>query len=282
MAIEKNQEIVEAKIVKFKVFRFSSEESDEPSFKIYEIPVKKGMTVLDGLIHIKENLDSTLNFRYSCRMGVCGSCGMFINGLPALGCHTQISHLNSDIVEVKPLPNYYVIRDIVPDFNSLFQKHKSVKPFIIREHIEELGNPTSEYFQTEEEKELISQFTYCIKCGVCSSACPTLATDSEFLGPQAISQAYRYSADTRDEGFLERIKILDSSHGCWRCHFASSCSQVCPKGVDPAFASQLIKREILLMRFGLKKKRKGAPITTLTKEVKRLEEIPEPPKRTLR
>lgn len=281
MSIEKREEISEFKMIKFKVFRFSSEESEKPSFKIYDIPVKKGMTVLDGLIYIKENLDSTLNFRYSCRMGVCGSCGMFINGLPALGCHTQILHLNSDIVEVKPLPNYYVIRDIVPDLNSFLQKHKSVKPFILREDNKELENPTSEYYQTEEEKELISQFTYCIKCGVCSSACPTLATDSEFLGPQAISQAYRYSADTRDEGFFERIKVLDSSHGCWRCHFASSCSQVCPKGVDPAFASQLMKREILLMRFGLKKKRKGTHITPLIKEGKRLEGIPEPPKRTL-
>lgn len=272
---------IESKMINFKILRYNPD-NGKPEIKEYKVEIKKGTTVLDALIFIKENFDPTLSFRYSCRMGVCGSCGMFINGLPGLACQTQVLHLESDTVEIKPLPNYEIIRDVVPDLEPFFCKHKDIKPFIIRKDEKELENPTNEYCMSPDELETISQFTYCIKCGSCLSACPTYATDSEFLGPQALAQAYRYMADVRDEGFKERLSVVDSPHGCWRCHYASACTQACPKGVDPALAIQLLKREIILGMLGIKKKKEGSGLYTPPKEKRPKEGIPAPPERTVK
>ena len=247
--------------IKFKVFRISKEKP-EAFYQEYEIPNIKGMTVLEALIYIKENLDSTLSFRYSCRMGVCGSCGMYINGLPRLACHTQIAELHTNEVKVSPLPNHKIVRDLVSDLDLFFNKHKELKPYIIRKDKKELDNPTGEYLQSTQDKELYFQFSYCIKCGICYSACPTVATDFTFYGPQAMTQAFRYSKDTRDEGFKERAEKLDKSYGPWRCHFAGACAQACPKGVDPALGIQLLKREFFLDKFGLRKN-KGTSVSKL-------------------
>lgn len=274
-------EKIRTKKILFKVFRFSPEKENYIFYDEYNLDVKKGMTVLDSLIQIKEEMDNTLSFRYSCRMGVCGSCGMFINGLPLLGCQKQVFDLKSDVIEVKPLPNYDTLRDIVSDLKPLFEKHRYVKPYIIRRDFEEFKNPTREYIQSPENLEKIFQFTYCIKCGLCLSACPTFASDDEFIGPQAIAQAYRYMIDARDDGFNERMNLIDNSHGTWRCHFGSSCSEVCPKGVDPAMGIQFLKREIILHALKIKKVKKPSPVAEPLKEAKRREGIPEPPPRTV-
>lgn len=240
--------------VKFRVRRYLPDKSPESRFDQYEIPVPRGMTVLDGLIWLKENKDPTLSFRYSCRMGICGSCGMFINGFPRLGCQTQILDLECDTITVEPLPNYPNIRDIVPDLDRLFEKHRALRPYIVREGVNEAVEPARELGQTPEELNRYFQFTYCIKCGLCYAACPTTSTDRNFYGPQALGQAFRYSADSRDEGFDERRRLFSSPHGGFRCHFAGACSEACPKGVDPAFAIQLMKREVVLRTFRLKRK----------------------------
>jgi succinate dehydrogenase / fumarate reductase iron-sulfur subunit len=238
------------------------------------------MTVLDGLIYIKEHLDSTLAWRSSCRMGVCGSCGMFINGRPQLACQTQILELKAPVV-VKPLPNFPVIRDLVPDLMSMFEKHRSAKPWLIRRDSHELEHPTREYLQSDEEMERYFQFSYCIKCGLCMAACPTLATDAHYLGPQPLGQALRYMNDTRDEGFADRTNSALSSAGPWRCHFAGECSQVCPKHVDPALAIQMMKREIFLRTFRLKKSKPGAPVAPSITEAQPKPGIPQAPERTV-
>jgi succinate dehydrogenase / fumarate reductase iron-sulfur subunit len=266
----------------FIIFRFDPEKGESTTQKEYKIDLPKGTTVLDALIRLKEEQDNTLAFRYSCRMGVCGSCGMFINGLPMLSCQTQVYELESDTIEVRPLPNYDVLRDIASDLTPLFQKHKAILPWIIRKDAKELENPTGEFLQSLENLEWIYQFTYCLKCGLCLSACPTAASDTEFLGPQALAQAYRYSMDIRDEGFIERIDAVDRSHGCWRCHYASSCSQVCPKGVDPALGIQLLKREIILKKLLLRRVHKGSEVQTgPVKDAKRKEGIPDAPPKSV-
>jgi succinate dehydrogenase / fumarate reductase, iron-sulfur subunit len=241
------------KTVTFEVLRYNPEIDKSPRLQQYSVPVPKGMTVLDGLHWIKEHLDGSLSWRSSCRMGVCGSCGMFINGLPRLACNNQIVHLNSVRVIIKPLPNYEIIRDLVPNLETLFEKHRSVKPYLIRKDIVEQNHPTGEYFQSEEELLNYIQFAYCIKCGLCISACPTAATSENYTGPQALTQGWRYSSDSRDEGAKERASEMHSSHGLYRCHFAGACSQVCPKGVDPALAIQLAKQDSFLKLFGIRK-----------------------------
>lgn len=276
---EKTEEIV--KNVKFKVLRFERDTIPSPRVDSFEVPVKKGTTVLDALHYIKENLDGTLAWRYSCRMGVCGSCGMFINGFPRLACNTQVLELETEVIDVKPLPNFDTIRDLVPDLSVLFEKHRSVRPFTIRKDAAEVDNPSGEFFQTEEELQRYLQFTYCIKCGLCMAACPTVATDKRYLGPQSLTQAHRYNADSRDEGGNERKDVALGPHGAFRCHFAGACSEACPKGVDPAFAIQLMKRDAFKGSLGLYRRRKASVVAPKLTSGKRLEGVPEAPKRTV-
>jgi len=269
------------KTVKFEVLRYNPAGNEAPNLETYSVPVTKGMTVLDGLTWIKEHLDSSLSWRSSCRMGICGSCGMFINGLPRLACNNQIVHLHSDRVVVKPLPNYDIIRDLVPDLESLFDKHRSVKPYLIRKDSTEQDHPTGEYFQSQQELLNYIQFAYCIKCGLCMAACPTVATSDEYPGPQPLTAGWRYLSDSRDEGAQQRQDVLYSSHGVYRCHFAGACSQVCPKGVDPALAIQMAKRAAFMKSFGFGKSRKASSVLPPVQDCTPRGDIPPAPEKTV-
>jgi len=259
----------------FRVQRYLPGRDGKPYVQEFIVPLREGMTVLDGLIYIKENIDNTLSYRSSCRMGICGSCGMFINRFPRLACHTPVEELGTDTIEVRSLPNFPVIRDLVADLDPLFEKHKSVKPYIVSSEIEEAERPTGELLQSSEELESYAQFSYCVKCGLCLSACPTVATDPLFLGPQSLGQAYRYSADTRDTGAKERFKEADCRHGVWLCHLAGACSEACPKGVDPALAIQLLKRAMLFDILRIGKAKQLAPIAQSPAESKPKIDVPE-------
>jgi len=230
-----------------RISRFNSKTDPSPTFAEFKVPVQKWTTVLEAILFVKQNLDHSVAVRYSCRQASCGSCGMQINGKPSLACYTKISELNSNVVTVEPMHNFPIIRDLAVDFKQMFATHKKMKPYIVRED-SEVTPGTKEFLQTPEDVEKYLQFSYCIKCGLCNSSCPTMATDTSFIGPQGLAQAYRYVADNRDDGKKERLKIIDQSHGIWRCHFAGSCSHVCPKGVDPAMAIQLLRGYLLGFR----------------------------------
>jgi succinate dehydrogenase / fumarate reductase iron-sulfur subunit len=219
--------------VSFHVFRYAPETDARPYVAVYGVPVEPGMTVLDGLHYIKENLDPRLAWRSSCRMGVCGSCGMLLNGAPALACHTQILEIAGSKLALAPLPNF------------------EVTPFVRSGHEERPGEPATEEIQSTSDLVRYLQFSFCIKCGCCMSACPTLATDERYLGPMPLTQALRYSSDTRDAAEAERARVAGSRHGVFRCHYAGECSRVCPKGVDPAKAIQLLKRSLVAGYLGL-------------------------------
>ena len=263
------------KQVTFRIQRYDPEESSPPHFQEFTIPLGRGMTVLDGLIYIKENLDSTLAFRTSCRMGICGSCGMLINNYPHLACHTQIKEFHSNTLTVKPLPNQPIIKDLVVDLMPMFNVHKSIKPYIIRQDTEEMENPTAEFDQLPQEVNAFLQFTCCVKCGICVAACPTSASDKLFLGPQSLAQCYRYCADSRDEGQPERFPVVSTDHGVWRCHLAGACSEACPKGLDPALAIQLLKRQLASQSLGLRKKHRPSPVVSPPTETKPKVPFPE-------
>jgi succinate dehydrogenase / fumarate reductase iron-sulfur subunit len=220
-------------------------EQVERHYQTFEIPPEQGMTILSALLYAKERIDHSIAIRFSCRMASCGSCGMKINGLPRLACYTQVTEFGDAPITVEPLDTYPLVRDLVTDFQGFFAKHQSIRPFVVRRNLAEQETSESEYAQSPKELEDFLQFSYCIKCGLCNAACPTMATDRHFIGPQALGQAYRYTVDSRDEGALERLRAVDEEHGIWRCHFAGACTFVCPKGVDPALAIQRLKRLVV-------------------------------------
>jgi succinate dehydrogenase / fumarate reductase, iron-sulfur subunit len=256
MSLEENKKPTEQnekkppKEILLRVFRDNRRKEDDNSghhrYDTFKVPTQRWTTVLDALLHAKSYQDSSIGIRYSCRMASCGSCGMKINGIPRLACYTKISELQGDTITCEPLANFPRIRDLVTDFSQFFTHHKEMQPYIHND-MSEISDmkKLSEFKQSPEDVDKYLQFSYCIKCGLCYSACPTVATDTKFPGPQAISQAYRYVADTRDNSTKQRLKIVDDRHGVWRCHFAGSCSSVCPKGVDPALGIQLLRGHLL-------------------------------------
>ncbi|MFZ0646652.1 MAG: succinate dehydrogenase iron-sulfur subunit [Nitrososphaeraceae archaeon] len=246
------------------IYRGGPNQKPENSYDSYRVPVSRWTTVLDALIYAKERLDSSVAIRYSCRMASCGSCGMKINGIPRLACYTKISELGTHTITCEPLPNFPLIRDLVTDFQEFFDHHKKIQPYIQNLHPDPSIDKLSEFEQTPHEVDEFLQFSYCIKCGLCYSACPTVATDTKFPGPQALAQAYRYFADSRDDAVEKRLSIIDDKHGIWRCHFAGSCSKVCPKGVDPALGIQMLRSH--LMSITKKPKKRLAELRETSRE----------------
>jgi succinate dehydrogenase / fumarate reductase iron-sulfur subunit len=269
------------RVINFRLLRYDPDRDAAPRWQTQSLPVSAGMTVLEALHALKHEQDPTLTWRSSCRMGICGSCGMYINGLPRLACQTQVLHLNTDTVEIAPLPNYPNVKDLVPDLQPLFAHHQAVRPYVIAVNAQEQNEPTGEYCQTPAEREYYGQFSLCIKCGLCLSACPTVATDAEFLGPQPLAQAYRYIVDNRDSGLEQRLETLDALHGPFQCHLAGACTEACPKGVDPAMAIQLLKRTLSLNALGLRRPSRAPRIMPLPSEYVANDRIPKPPPRTV-
>src|SRR5207245_231678 len=204
-----------------------------------ELPYRKDWVVLDALNYIKDTLDGSLSFRWSCRMGVCGSCGMKVNGSPKLTCASFLSDALPGPIRVEPLDYFPVVRDLVVDMSDFMRKLKKVKPWIIRHDERPLAE--GEYLQTPDQLDAYKQFSMCINCMLCYSACPIYGLEPSFIGPAAIALAQRYNMDSRDEGAPERLEILSEHDGIWQCTFVGECTKVCPKHVDPAGAIQQYK-----------------------------------------
>ena len=236
-----------AETITLEVTRYSPEEDTEPRLQEYEVPLRKDWVVLDALNHIKDKVDGTLTFRWSCRMGICGSCGMMVNGEPKLTCATFLSSYASEgRIRVQPLRYFPVIRDLVVAVEDFMTKLASVKPWLIRR--EEKPIAEGEYLQTPEQLDLFKQFSMCINCMLCYAACPVVGLDPTFIGPAAIALAQRYNLDSRDEGAQDRMDVLAQHQGIWGCTFVGDCTKACPKKVDPAGAIQQYKLTATLDR----------------------------------
>jgi fumarate reductase iron-sulfur subunit len=228
-----------ADMITLEVMRYRPEQETEPSFQSYEVPFHEDWVVLDALNYIKDRLDGSLSYRWSCRMGVCGSCGMMVNGEPQLTCAIFLSHCLPGPVRVEPLRYFPIVRDLVIDMTDFMDKLQSVKPWIIRGDEKPLSQ--GEYLQTPEELDIYKQFSMCINCMLCYAACPVYGLDPQFVGPAAIALAQRYNKDSRDQGTSQRLDMLSQHEGIWGCTFVGECSKVCPKEVDPAGAIQQYK-----------------------------------------
>ena len=221
------------------VSRYRPEQESKPTFQNYDVPLRDDWAILDALNHIKDAVDGSLSYRWSCRMGVCGSCGMMVNGEPTLTCAAFLSKYAPGPIRIEPLRYFPVVRDLVVDITSFMTKLKKVKPWIVHEDEKPLSE--GEYRQSPDELDTYKKYSMCINCLLCYSACPVIGLEPDFVGPAAIALAQRYNLDSRDQGAAERLSILSQDDGMWQCTFVGECSEVCPKDVDPAGAIQRYK-----------------------------------------
>jgi fumarate reductase iron-sulfur subunit len=229
----------QSRTIALEVFRYLPDQEEEPRFQRYEIPFRDEWVVVDALNYIKDHVDGTLSYRYSCRMGVCGSCGMMVNGEPKLTCATFLKDYYPHPIRVEPLAHFPVIRDLVINLDDFVHKLTEVKAWLIPK--EEKPVSEGEYLQTPAQLAHYKQFTMCINCLLCYAACPVYGLEPAFVGPAAIALAQRYNLDSRDGATEERAQMISSSEGVWECTFVGQCSVVCPKHVDPAGAIQQAK-----------------------------------------
>jgi len=230
---------VATEIVRLEVARYSPEHDATPSFQSFDVPLRKDWVVLDALNYIKDKLDGSLAYRWSCRMGICGSCGMMVNGEPKLTCAAFLTDYAPGPIRIEPLRYFPVVRDLVIEMTDFLRKLHDVKPWIIRDAEKPLAE--GEYLQTPAQLDAYKQFSMCINCMLCYAACPVYGLDPLFSGPAAIALAQRYNMDSRDQGAIERLHILSQHEGIWGCTFVGECTRVCPKHVDPAGAIQQYK-----------------------------------------
>jgi fumarate reductase iron-sulfur subunit len=225
--------------IQMQVTRYAPAPDAVPTVANYDVPLRKDWSILDGLNFVKDHIDGSLSFRWSCRMGICGSCGMNVEGEPQLTCATFLTDYAPGPVRIEPLTNFPIVRDLVVDIDDFMEKLPRVKPWIIRD--DDVTVIDGEYLQTPEELEEYKQFSNCINCMLCYAACPIYGLEPDFIGPAAIALAERYDLDSRDRGQRERLDILIEKEGVWGCTFVGECTRVCPKHVDPAGAIQRYK-----------------------------------------
>ncbi|QED23115.1 succinate dehydrogenase iron-sulfur subunit [Candidatus Deianiraea vastatrix] len=226
----------------FEIYRYDPESGKNPRIDKFDVDLDKcGPMVLDALIKIKNEVDSSLTFRRSCREGVCGSCSMNIDGKNTLACTKSIDECNKT-VKISPLPHMQVVKDLVPDLTNFYAQHKSIKPWMQTEN-----NSSKENLQSEEDREKIDGLYECIMCACCSTSCPSYWWNGEkYLGPAILLQAYRWIVDSRDKkSKKQRLSELDDAFKLYRCHSIMNCAKACPKGLNPAQAIANIKLEML-------------------------------------
>mmetsp|Transcript_12632 Transcript_12632/g.14486 ORF Transcript_12632/g.14486 Transcript_12632/m.14486 type:complete len:277 (-) Transcript_12632:164-994(-) len=233
------------KIKHFKIYRWNPDTKEKPTLVDYPVDLNKcGPMVLDALIKIKNEQDSTLTFRRSCREGICGSCAMNIDGENTLACLAHISDA-SKATKIYPLPHMHVVKDLVPDMQNFYDQYKSIKPWLQRNEANPDGKET---LQSVEDRRKLDGMYECILCACCSTSCPSYWWNStEYLGPAVLQQAFRWIDDSRDEQTKERLQQLDDAFKLYRCHTVMNCSKTCPKHLNPGKAIAKIKARIAEM-----------------------------------
>ena len=229
--------------VTLKIRRFNPEKDPEPWWGEYKFEAEPTDRLLDALNHVKWYLDGTLTYRRSCAHGVCGSDAMLINGHNGLACKLLLKNLGSKIT-VEPMRGFRVIKDLLVDMESFFDKYKAIKPYLITDSPE----PDQERLQSIEDREKFDDTTKCILCGACTTSCPSFWANSEYLGPAAIVNAHRFIFDSRDEGKEDRLAILNGAEGVWRCRTIFNCVEACPRGINVTRAIGEVKKALLFRK----------------------------------
>lgn len=230
----------------FKIYRYNPELNENPTYDTIAFDVNQcGPMVLDALLFIKNEIDSTLTFRKSCREGICGSCAMNIDGVNTLACTKPISEIKG-VIKINPLPHMYVIKDLVPDLSEAYKQYQSIQPWMqsIQKYSYRNGE-IRERLQKPEDREKLEGLWECILCFCCSTSCPSYWWNSDkYLGPAVLLQNNRWIVDSRDDMKEARLKSLDDSFKLYRCHTIMNCTNTCPKNLNPAKAIAEIKNNL--------------------------------------
>lgn len=226
------------------VRRFNPEKDSRPYWARYEVDVEPTDRLLDALHQIKWRIDGSLSFRRSCAHGVCGSDAMVVNGVNRLACKVLIKDLGPEI-RVEPLRGLPVLKDLIVDMEPFFEAYRSVKPYLI---VDEQRLPDREQRQSPQERERFEDTTKCILCAACTTSCPIFWANGRYFGPAAIVAAHRFIFDSRDQGAAERLEILNSRDGVWRCRTIFNCTDACPRGIQVTRAIQEVKQAIVANR----------------------------------
>lgn len=226
-----------------KILRYNPEKDDQPYFQDFHLQnISDDWRVLDVLHEIKWKHDGTLTFRRSCAHGICGSDGMKINGKNRLACALLLKDINtSKPITIEPLPSLPIIKDLVVDMTNFWMKYEVVKPYLIN------NTPPPkdrERLQSNEDAEKLFESAKCILCACCTTSCPSTWTNENYIGPAAILKAYRFAYDTRDEAADERMDVLDTPNGIWRCHTIFNCIEACPKEINITWHISKLKTRI--------------------------------------
>ncbi len=233
------------KVKTFKVYRWNPDDGRNPQIDTFEVDTGScGPMVLDALLKIKNEMDSSLTFRRSCREGVCGSCAMNIDGTNTLACTKGIDEINGE-VKIYPLPHMPVLKDLVPDLTHFFAQYRSVEPWLQTD----TAAPEKEWRQSHDDRVKLDGLYECILCACCSTSCPSYWWNGDrYLGPAILLQAYRWLIDSRDEATGNRLDNLEDPFRLYRCHTIMNCAKTCPKGLNPAKAIAEIKKMMVERR----------------------------------
>jgi succinate dehydrogenase / fumarate reductase iron-sulfur subunit len=227
-------------LLELQIKRFDPDADDGPHWETYEVEVDENDRLLDALHEVRWHHDGSLAFRRSCAHGVCGSDAMVINGENRLACVLLVRDVGTR-ARVEPLRGLPVIKDLVVDMDQFFEQYRAVKPWLVNHSAE----PERERIQSPEERTRYDDTTKCILCAACTTSCPIYWGTDAYVGPAAIVNAHRFIFDSRDEGGDERLAILDSGTGVWRCRTAFSCTDACPRGIKVTEAIEEVKRAII-------------------------------------
>ena len=230
-----------------KIRRYNPESGAPPRLETFKVEREERMNVLDVLSKIQSSLDPSLAFRHSCRVGMCGTCAMRVNGRNRWTCRTSVDAFSNDILVIEPLPHYPVIRDLVVDMHPFFDDQRKIIPQFIpaktdREDFAKISG-------NSRERREIDQHIECITCGSCYGECSLVETNKDYVGPAAINRAFTLVADSRDGAANARIDIINNHSGVWGCHTQFNCTEVCPVGISPTRAIQKLKRKEVLRAF---------------------------------
>jgi succinate dehydrogenase / fumarate reductase iron-sulfur subunit len=226
--------------VNLKIKRFDPETDKKPVFKTYTAEVEPTDRVLDALNYVKWYHDGTLAYRRSCAHGICGSDAVIINGVNRLACKTLIQDVGAHI-KIEPIAGFRVLKDLIVDMEPFFDQYRAVVPYLVNDE----PQPLKERLQSPQERELFDDTTKCILCASCTTSCPIFWYDQSYIGPAAIVNAHRFIFDSRDQAAAERLDVLNSRSGVWRCRTIFNCTEACPRDIEVTRAIEDIKRAIL-------------------------------------